>query len=92
MSDSVYDDVTCIEELSKEDKVEMVVDLYGSADAHRGDKVEQLMVIYESADSVRGHDPFTETEDANAKKTLQTQKKGSGDLQNPTVMEMKTVL
>ncbi|KAL7841277.1 hypothetical protein SRHO_G00249680 [Serrasalmus rhombeus] len=80
MSDSVYDDVTCIEELSKEDKVEMVVDLYESADAHRGDKVEQLMVIY---DSVRGHDPITETEDTNTKKTLQTRKKGSGDLENP---------
>ncbi|XP_037388524.1 CD209 antigen-like protein E isoform X1 [Pygocentrus nattereri] len=77
MSDSVYDDVTCIEELNKEDKVEMVVDLYESADAHRGDKVEQLMVIYESADSVRGHDPFTMTEDVNALKTLQTRKKES---------------
>ncbi|KAL6466875.1 hypothetical protein MHYP_G00246790 [Metynnis hypsauchen] len=75
MSDSVYDDVTYIEELSKEDKVEMVVDLYESGDAHRGDNVEQLMVIYESTDSVRGHDPFTETEDA--KKTLQTRKKES---------------
>ena len=77
MSDSVYDDVLCIEELRKEDKVEMVVDLYESADAHRGDKVEQLMVIYESADTVRGHDPITETEGANAKKTLQTRKKGN---------------
>ncbi|XP_037388531.1 CD209 antigen-like protein C isoform X1 [Pygocentrus nattereri] len=77
MSDSVYDDVTCIEELSKEDKVEMVVDLYESADAHRGDNVEQMMVIYESADSVRGHDPITETEDTNTKKTQQTRKKES---------------
>ena len=74
MSDSGYDDVLCIEERRKEDKVEMVVDLYESADAHRGDKVEQLMVIYESADTVRGHDPITETEGANAKKT---QKKGN---------------
>ncbi|KAL7855880.1 hypothetical protein AOLI_G00194840 [Acnodon oligacanthus] len=78
MSDSVYNDVTCIEELSKEDKVEMVVDIYGSADDHRGDKVEEVMVFYESADSVRGHDPFTETEDVNATKTLQTRKKVSG--------------
>ncbi|KAL7841280.1 hypothetical protein SRHO_G00249710 [Serrasalmus rhombeus] len=80
MSDSVYDDVTCIEELNKEDRVEMVVDLYESADAHRGDNVEQLMVIYESADSVRGHDPITETEDTNTKKTLQTRKKGTQQL------------
>ncbi|XP_036439417.1 C-type lectin domain family 4 member K-like [Colossoma macropomum] len=77
MSQSVYDDVICTEELSKEDKVEMVVDLYESADAYRGDEVEQLMVIYESADTIRGHDLITETEDANANKTLQTLKKES---------------
>ncbi|KAL7841274.1 hypothetical protein SRHO_G00249650 [Serrasalmus rhombeus] len=39
------------------------------------DLTEMVVVYYESVDAVRGHDPNTDTEDANIKKTLRTKKK-----------------
>uniref|UniRef100_A0AAR2LYS7 C-type lectin domain-containing protein n=1 Tax=Pygocentrus nattereri TaxID=42514 RepID=A0AAR2LYS7_PYGNA len=41
------------------------------------DLTEMVVVYYESLDAVRGHDPNTETEDANIKTTLRTKKKES---------------
>ncbi|KAL6466867.1 hypothetical protein MHYP_G00246710 [Metynnis hypsauchen] len=56
MSQSIYYEVIYPEGLNCEDKVEMVVDIYESADAHN---------------------PNTETENSNTKRTLQTQQTGS---------------